>query len=73
MNYTLTTDYGNTPEGTWLRENAHYYGFIIRYQLGKEDITGYQYEPWHVRYVGEKAATEMFEADLTLEEYLGDL
>lgn len=73
VNYTLTTDYGNTPEGTWLRENAHYYGFIIRYQLGKEDITGYQYEPWHVRYVGEKAATEMFEADLTLEEYLGDL
>lgn len=73
VEYKLTTDYGQTQEGIWLRENAHYYGFIIRYPLGKENITGYQYEPWHVRYVGEKAATEIFEADLTLEEYLGEL
>ncbi|NCB42842.1 MAG: D-alanyl-D-alanine carboxypeptidase family protein [Clostridia bacterium] len=72
VEYTLTTDYGQTPEGIWLSENAHYYGFIIRYPLGKENITGYQYEPWHVRYVGEKAATEMVERGLTLEEYLGE-
>lgn len=70
VEYTLTTDYGETPEGIWLSENAHYYGFIIRYPLGKENITGYQYEPWHVRYVGEKAATEMVERNMTLEEYL---
>ena len=70
VEYTLTTDYGETPEGIWLSENAHYYGFIIRYPLGKENITGYQYEPWHVRYVGEAPATVMYEQNLTLEEYL---
>ncbi len=70
VEYKLTTEYGETPEGKWLSANAHYYGFIIRYPLGKEDITGYQYEPWHVRYVGEEAATEIFENELTLEEYL---
>ena len=73
VEYTLTTDYGETPEGVWLSENAHYYGFIIRYPLGKEKITGYQYEPWHVRYVGEKAATEIVEKGITLEEYLEEL
>jgi len=73
VEYTLTTDFADTPEGIWLSENAHYYGFIIRYPLGKEDITGYQYEPWHVRYVGEAAATEIYENDLTLEEYLQEL
>lgn len=73
VEYTLTTDYGETPEGVWLSENAHYYGFIVRYPLGKEKITGYQYEPWHVRYVGEKAATEMVESGITLEEYLEKL
>jgi zinc D-Ala-D-Ala carboxypeptidase len=70
VEYKLTTEYGQTPEGGWLAQNAHYYGFIIRYPLGKEDITGYQYEPWHVRYVGEAAATEIYEKELTLEEYL---
>jgi LAS superfamily LD-carboxypeptidase LdcB len=73
VEYTLTTDYGETPEGIWLSENACYYGFIVRYSLGKESITGYQYEPWHLRYVGEKAATEMVENDFTLEEYLEEL
>ena len=46
------------------------YGFILRYLPGKEDITGYAYEPWHFRYVGEKAAKEIYAKNLTLEEYL---
>ncbi len=60
----------NTPEGQWLDQHAHEFGFIIRYPKGKDDITGYSYECWHIRYVGVKAATEMFEQGLTLEEYL---
>jgi len=60
----------NTPEGQWLDQHAHEFGFIIRYPKGKEDITGYSYECWHIRYVGVKAATEIFEQGLTLEEYL---
>lgn len=71
VDYRMTTDYGQVPEGMWLAEHAHLYGFIIRYPLGKESITGYQYEPWHVRYVGIQAAGEIYEGELTLEEYLG--
>lgn len=48
---------------------AHKYGFILRYPKGKEDITGYKYEPWHLRYVGKKIAKEIYESDITLEEY----
>lgn len=70
VNYQLTTDYGKAPEGIWLAEHAHEYGFIIRFPLGKEDITGYQYEPWHIRYVGQPAADEIYEQGTTLEEYL---
>ncbi|MEI3604162.1 D-alanyl-D-alanine carboxypeptidase family protein [Pseudogracilibacillus sp. SE30717A] len=69
--FDLTTDFGKTPEGQWVKEHAHEYGFIIRYPEGKENITKYQYEPWHLRYVGEKAAAEIAAADITLEEYLG--
>lgn len=61
--------FGDTNEATWLAEHAHEYGFIIRYPEGKENITGYKYEPWHIRYVGVDAATEIFEAKSTLEEY----
>ncbi len=71
VDYKLTTEYGEAPEGMWLAENAHRFGFIIRYPLGKEDITGYQYEPWHVRYVGEEHAAKIYEQGITLEEYLG--
>lgn len=71
VDYKLTTEYGEAPEGIWLAENAHRFGFIIRYPLGKEDITGYQYEPWHVRYVGEEHAAKIYEQGITLEEYLG--
>ncbi len=57
----------------WLAENAYKYGFILRYPLGKEDITGIDYEPWHYRYVGADAALEIFTKQLTLEEYLNAL
>ncbi len=59
-----------TPEAIWLAEHAHEYGFIIRYPEGKTDITGYKYEPWHVRYLGIETATYIYENELTLEEYL---
>ncbi|MGY3714564.1 M15 family metallopeptidase [Sutcliffiella cohnii] len=65
----LTEDFGETVEGIWLQENAHKFGFIIRYPLGKEAITGYQYEPWHLRYVGEEVATHLWKEELTLEEF----
>lgn len=64
----LQTSFEYTPEFEWLSEHAHEYGFIIRYLKGKEDITGYMYEPWHLRYVGDKA-TDIKESGLTLEEY----
>ena len=67
----ISDNFGNTPAGIWLKDNAHRYGFIIRYLKGKESITGYKYEPWHIRYVGEGAATEIYNAGITLEEYLG--
>ena len=58
------------PEANWIEENAHLYGFIVRYQKGKEEISGYMAEPWHIRYIGEKA-TEIWKLNVTLEEYLG--
>ena len=61
---------GSTKEAKWLAENAHKFGFIIRYPEGKEDITGTAYEPWHIRYVGKDAAEEIYSKGLTLEEYL---
>ena len=56
-------------EFNWMRENAHKYGFIMRYKKGSELITGFKYEPWHYRYVGLEAAKYIYENDLTLEEY----
>ncbi|HJV44092.1 MAG TPA: M15 family metallopeptidase [Bacillota bacterium] len=61
--------FGGTKEADWLAKHASEYGFIIRYPKGKESITGYQYEPWHIRYVGTKAAKEISDKGLTLEEY----
>lgn len=61
--------YEGCPEAIWLAENSYKYGFIVRYEEGKEDITGYSYEPWHVRYVGIKLAKEIYSEGLTLEEY----
>lgn len=62
-------DFGNTKEFTWLKENAHKYGFILRYPKGKEYLTGYKYEPWHYRYVGVDVATYIYENDIVFEEY----
>jgi D-alanyl-D-alanine carboxypeptidase len=59
-----------TKEMKWMSKNAHKYGFILRYPKGKENITGFKYEPWHYRYVGVEAATEIYEKNITLEEYL---
>lgn len=69
VNLEITEDFGETIEGKWVKENAHKAGFIIRYPKGKESITGYQYEPWHFRYVGVDAAQTIFEKNITLEEY----
>ncbi|KAB3536043.1 M15 family metallopeptidase [Alkaliphilus pronyensis] len=67
----LTEELGNVKEGIWLKENAHRFGFIIRYPKGKETTTGYTYEPWHLRYVGKEEAEAIYSSDITLEEYLG--
>ena len=65
----LQTCYEQTPAGTWLAAHAHEYGFILRYPEGKEEITGYQYEPWHFRYVGLELAHELHQSGQTMEEY----
>ena len=59
----------NTQQFVWMRDNAHRFGFILRYGDGMEYITGYKFEPWHYRYVGVEAATFIYENDLTFEEY----
>lgn len=61
--------FGGTKEANWLAKHATEYGFIIRYPKGKESITGYQYEPWHIRYVGTKISKEIGSKNSTLEEY----
>ena len=66
----LTEQFGETPAGQWLMNNAHLYGFILRYPQGKEHITGFMYESWHYRYVGLEHATAIFNKKTTLEEYL---
>lgn len=64
--------FGDTAEGKWVAANAYKFGFIIRYVSGKEDITGYRYEPWHIRYVGNELALELRRTGvLTLEEFFG--
>lgn len=65
--------FGETPEGQWIQAHAHEYGFIIRYPENKESITGYQYEPWHLRYVGVDLATEMKRTGVTTLEEFFDL
>lgn len=63
-------NFEGSPEQAWLLENAHNYGFILRYPEGKENITGFDHEPWHFRYVGIEQAKLIFESGLCLEEYL---
>ncbi|ENH95713.1 D-alanyl-D-alanine carboxypeptidase [Gracilibacillus halophilus YIM-C55.5] len=65
----LEQSFKDTDEGAWLADHAYQYGFIIRYPEGKQDITGYSYEPWHLRYVGKDIASDIHEQQITLEEY----
>ncbi|WP_245676778.1 M15 family metallopeptidase [Bacillus solimangrovi] len=73
MNFKLLESFEDTNEGKWLREHAHEYGFIIRYPKGKEETTGYQFEPWHIRFVGKEVAQILFSENLTLEQYIDAL
>lgn len=66
----LTSSFGRTKGGKWVAANCWRFGFILRYQEGWEDVTGYAYEPWHVRYVGKEYAQRIHEADMPLETYL---
>lgn len=68
---SLNQSYGNTPEGKWLAAHCWEYGFILRYPKNSESITGYIYEPWHVRYLGKSTAKLVHDSGLTLEEFLG--
>lgn len=67
-NCYLSTCFADTDDGKWLENNSYKYGFILRYPEGKELITGYNYEPWHFRYVGVDLATAIYESGLTLDE-----
>lgn len=64
--------FGTSKEGQWLAEHAAEYGYIIRYPKGEDDITGYVYEPWHIRYVGTDLAPDIVKSGLTLEEYFDE-
>lgn len=66
---TKGKDFENTDAFKWLQNNAHKYGFILRYPKGKEDITGYSYESWHYRYLGKELATKVKNSGLTYDEY----
>lgn len=68
---TITQGFSNTAEGKWVAEHCHEYGFILRYPKGKSHITGYCFEPWHLRYVGVETATKIANSGLCLEEYYG--
>ncbi|MFD0692531.1 D-alanyl-D-alanine carboxypeptidase family protein [Paenibacillus sp. GCM10027628] len=61
--------FGGTKEAKWIEQHAAEYGFIVRYPKGKANITGYQYEPWHIRYVGTDLSKELTAKGLTMEEY----
>ncbi len=64
-----STTFEATEEFAWLQKHAHEYGFILRYPKGKEYLTGYEYESWHYRYVGEEVATYIYQHDITFDEY----
>lgn len=64
--------FAGTKEAKWLAKNVNKYGFVIRYPEGKDSITGYKYEPWHLRYVGTQVASIVAKKGITLEEYFGD-
>lgn len=70
---TINDSFAYTSEGKWINDNAYLYGFVIRYPKGKEGVTGYQYESWHLRYVGKELATILYNNGnwITIEEYYG--
>jgi len=70
---SIDMTFDNTDESNWLKDNCYKYGFIIRYPKGKDDITGYMYEPWHIRYVGKNLANKLYNNGdwITIEEYFG--
>ncbi|SOE72838.1 D-alanyl-D-alanine carboxypeptidase [Salinibacterium xinjiangense] len=71
-NCTLEQCFANTPQGQWLASEAWRFGFVLRYPNGKSDVTGYEFEPWHMRYVGAELATELHTTGVqTLEEFFG--
>ncbi|MFO7941567.1 MAG: M15 family metallopeptidase [Bacillota bacterium] len=70
VGFELVQRFGETAEGRWVADNAHRFGFIVRYPRGDEEITGYAYEPWHLRYVGERHARRIHEMGVTFEEYM---
>ncbi|MBI2766351.1 MAG: M15 family metallopeptidase [Chloroflexi bacterium] len=70
VGYQLTESFGATPEGKWLAANSWKYGFIISYPQGSEGITGYAYEPWHIRWIGKSEAQKVKDSGLTLHDYL---
>lgn len=69
--WDLTEGFGATPAGMWLQNNSATYGFALSYPSGKEDVTGYAYEPWHYRYIGVDAALDWKASGLTLNQFLG--
>lgn len=73
VGYQLTQGLEQTKEGKWLADNAHKYGFIVRYQRAFEDETGYMYEPWHLRYIGVEHATNVKQMNVPFEQYLQQL
>lgn len=71
-NCVLDVCFADTPEGAWLRDNAYRFGFLLRYPADKQAVTGYQFEPWHFRYIGVELAAEMRRTGVTtLEEFFG--
>ena len=69
----LNRAFGESPEGIWLAQNAHRFGFIIRYKQEWREITGYRYEPWHIRYIGISHASAIYELDIPYETYYSAL
>jgi D-alanyl-D-alanine carboxypeptidase len=63
--------FADTPEGRWLAANCYKYGFVIRYQQNTQQLTGYEYEPWHIRYVGKDLAAQLQSSQQTLEQFFG--
>ena len=69
VEYDLVKRFADTKAYEWLVNNMYEFGFILRYPLGKEEITGYDFEPWHLRYVGKELAKRLYNECMTLEEY----